>query len=115
MSGSGKDVSGVVGISRDEVGAGTFPDKSVFASKCVFGNLVTGNRPTNTHAHWVGLFLISCQMLAMDMYTSQLYWLPVWPVRMHLSEPRRTGRSVAPSGALCYVCNQLIRYHLTLS
>ena len=26
MSGSGKDVSGVVGISRDEVGAGTFPD-----------------------------------------------------------------------------------------
>ena len=26
MSGSGKDVSGVVGISWDEVGAGTFPD-----------------------------------------------------------------------------------------
>ena len=26
MLGSGKDVSGVVGISRDEVGAGTFPD-----------------------------------------------------------------------------------------
>ena len=26
MSGSGKDVSGVVGISQDEVGAGTFPD-----------------------------------------------------------------------------------------
>ena len=26
MSGSGKDVSGMVGISQDEVGAGTFPD-----------------------------------------------------------------------------------------
>ena len=26
MSGSGKDVSGMVGISRDEVRAGTFPD-----------------------------------------------------------------------------------------
>ena len=26
MSGSGKDVSGMVGISWDEVGAGTFPD-----------------------------------------------------------------------------------------
>ena len=29
MSGSGKDVSGVVRISRDEVGAGTFPDRGV--------------------------------------------------------------------------------------
>ena len=28
MSGSGKDVSGVVGISRDGVGAGTFPDST---------------------------------------------------------------------------------------
>ena len=27
MSGSGKDVSGMVGISRDEVRAGTFPDR----------------------------------------------------------------------------------------
>ena len=27
MSGSGKGVLGVVGISRNEVGAGTFPDK----------------------------------------------------------------------------------------
>ena len=27
MSGSGKDVSGMVGISWDEVGAGTFPDR----------------------------------------------------------------------------------------
>ena len=26
MSGLGKDVSGMVGISQDEVGAGTFPD-----------------------------------------------------------------------------------------
>ena len=31
MSGSGKDVSGVVGISRDEVRAGTFPDNSTLA------------------------------------------------------------------------------------
>ena len=27
MSGSGKEVLGMVGISQDEVGAGTFPDK----------------------------------------------------------------------------------------
>ena len=31
MSGSGKDVSGMVGISRDEVGAGTFPDSGTVA------------------------------------------------------------------------------------
>ena len=37
MLGSGKDVLGVVGISQDEVGAGTFPDITPslnFASKC---------------------------------------------------------------------------------
>ena len=31
MSGSGKDVSGMVGISRDEVRAGTFPDRTISA------------------------------------------------------------------------------------
>ena len=36
MLGSGKDVSGVVGISRDEVGAGTFPDINLLPIKFAF-------------------------------------------------------------------------------
>ena len=37
MSGLGKDVLGMVGISRDEVGAGTFPD----TEGLILGNTVT--------------------------------------------------------------------------
>ena len=47
--GLGKDVSGVVGISRDEVGAGTFPDITPslrhFASKCAV--VVVGGEATS--------------------------------------------------------------------
>ena len=40
MSGSGKDVLGVVGISRDEVGAGTFPDKGLVVHILLFPQIL---------------------------------------------------------------------------
>ena len=49
MLGLGKDVSGMVGISWDEVGAGTFPDSSV-----------GGNSVYRLHHWFLAYHLTSC-------------------------------------------------------
>ena len=46
MSGSGKDVSGVVGISWDGVGAGTFPDTHTGSLGLSFYMAQTAQTPT---------------------------------------------------------------------
>ena len=71
MSGLGKGVSGMVGISQNEVGAGTFPDRRTPSSCAVHG--------------LVGLIHFPCKLLTIGV--AQLGEL----TRHHEAEPNEDG------------------------